>query len=122
MYGKTMTVKEKEKAVYLSNDEQIWEQHIKPLVTKKIIEEHKQNPIGKHSCSLQMVLNYLRRNHEEIIGKDVIIEAIPHKEWVLGQRVMNREKYIIFGDERYESLDAAEHGLFLKRLYKYGAL
>jgi hypothetical protein len=69
-----------------------------------------------------MVLNYLRRNHEEIIGRDVIIEAIPHKEWVLGQRVMNREKYIIFGDERYESLDAAEHGLFLKRLYKYGAL
>ncbi|GAB7387634.1 hypothetical protein BSNK01_14710 [Bacillaceae bacterium] len=107
--------------VYLETDKRILENKIKPLITKELIEEHRKNPIGKHSRELDVVLNYLRRNHEEMEGKYLIICTEPHKKWCLGQHPGARGvPYKIFMDECYDSREAAEHALFIKRLKKYG--
>lgn len=107
--------------VYLEKDQLIYENNIKPLVTKELIEEHKKNPIGKHSPNLMKVQNYLRRHHEEIEGKYLIVCLEPHEKWCLGQHPGGRHpKYTVFMDELFHSREAAEHGLFLKRLQALG--
>jgi branched-chain amino acid transport system permease protein len=109
------------KSVYMENDKRILETKIKPLITKELIEEHKRNPIGHHSKELDIVLNFLRRHHEEIKDKDLIICTEPHKKWCLGQHPGKRGvPYKIFMDECYDSREAAEHALFIKRLKKFG--
>lgn len=114
---------EVEEKAYLKLDKFILESNIKPLVTKEIIAEHERNPIGKHSTHLFKILNYFRRHHDHSNGKDLIICTIPHKEWCLGEHPGERNKeYIVFHDEKFNSREAAEHGLFLKRLKKHGLL
>ncbi|MCP1358015.1 hypothetical protein [Aneurinibacillus migulanus] len=116
-----MTEKTKDSAVYLDIDKRIFETVIKPLITKELIEEHRMNPIGKHSENLGLVLRYFRRHHEQLEGKDVIICTKPEEEWHLGEYPDERGKRpTIFLDESFGSVEAAEHGLFLKRLKKYG--
>ncbi|MFK2825302.1 hypothetical protein QYG89_06330 [Bacillus sp. B190/17] len=111
------------KKVYLEKDKYILENNIKPLITKELIEEHRKTPVGRHSHQLTMVLNYLRRNHEEIKGKDLLVCTKPHKEWCLGEHPGKRGvPYKVFEDERFDSREAAEHALFLKRLKKLGLL
>lgn len=111
----------KDKAVYMEIDKRIFETTIKPLITKELIEEHRLNPIGKHSENLGLVLRFFRRHHEQLEGKDVIICTKPEQEWHLGEYPDERGKPPkIFWDESFDSIEAAEHALFLKRLRKYG--
>lgn len=118
-----MINKAKEKEVYDEIDKSILNSYVRPLINEKIIEEHRLKPIGHHSDELERVLRYLRRHHEDLKGKDLIICTKPHKEWVLGENTGIRgEKPIIFENEKFDSREAAEHGLFLKRLKKYGLL
>lgn len=114
---------EQAKKVYLEKDKYILENNIKPLITKELIEEHRRTPVGKHSVELDLVLNFLRRNHEEIEGKDLIICTKPHKEWCLGQHPGKRGvPYKVFKDQNFDTREKAEHALFLKRLKKHGLL
>ncbi|MCM3403191.1 hypothetical protein [Cytobacillus oceanisediminis] len=111
------------KSVYLDIDRRIFETKIKPLITKELIKEHKLNPIGKHSEQLDVVLNYLRRHQEQLVGKLVIVCTDPHKEWHIGEHPAVRgERPKIFWEESFDSRETAEHGLFLKRLQKLGVL
>lgn len=110
-----------QKDVYMETDKRILENRIKPLITKELIEEHRNNPIGEHSKNLKAVLNYFRRHHEEIKGKYLVICTEPHKKWCLGEHPGERGKpYILFENECFDSREKAEHGLFIKRLKKYG--
>lgn len=114
--------KQEEKA-YMKLDKFILENNVKPLVTKEIIEEHRKKPIGQHSANLFKVLNFLRRHHDHSNGKDLIICTVPHEEWCLGEHPGERNKaYILFSDEKFDSREAAEHGLFLKRLKIHGLI
>lgn len=114
---------EQAKKVYLEKDKYILENNIKPLVTNEIIEEHRRNPVGKHSMQLDLVLNFLRRDSEELEGKDLIVCTEPHKEWCLGKHPGKRGvPYIILWDESFDTREKAEHALFLKRLKKHGLL
>lgn len=107
------------KDAYRRLDEFILQKKIKPLVTNELIEEHRRNSIGKHSPNLMKVLNYLRRHHEEIENKYLIINIEPHRKWCIGQHPGERGKgYTIFTDEFFDSREDAEHGLFVKRLKK----
>jgi len=109
------------KAVYMDKDMRIFETKVKPLITKELIEEYKSNPIGKHSEQLDIVLNFLRRHHEHMEGKYVIVCTEPHKEWRIAEHPGVRgERPTIFWDQRFDTREAAEYGLFLKRLQKYG--
>ncbi|MFB4165759.1 hypothetical protein ACE1TI_18645 [Alteribacillus sp. JSM 102045] len=110
-----------QREVYLQTDKRILEHRIKPLITKELIQEHRDNPIGKHSNDLKIVLNYLRRHHEDIKGKYLVICTEPHKKWCLGEHPGKRGvPYKVFDDECFDSREEAEHGLFIKRLKKYG--
>ncbi|OKL37813.1 hypothetical protein [Domibacillus mangrovi] len=114
---------EQAKKAYLETDKRILERNIKPLITKELIEEHRKNPVGRHSHALSQVMNYFRRNHEEIEGKDLIVCTEPHKTWCLGAHPGKRGvPYIVFSDECYDTREKAEHALFLKRLEKHGVL
>lgn len=116
-----MAQKMKHEAVYYDIDMRLFETTIKPLITKELIEEHRKNPIGKHSDDLGLVLRFFRRHHEQLEGKDVVICTTPNKEWHLGVYPGERGKGpTIFWEESFDSIEAAEHGLFLKRLKKYG--
>jgi hypothetical protein len=116
-----MSQETRDKAVYMDRDRRIFETKIKPLITKELIEEYKLNPIGKHSEQLDIILNHLRRHHEQMEGKYVIVCTTPHKEWHIGEHPGVRGKRpTIFRDESFYSREAAEYGLFLKRLQKFG--
>ena len=116
-----MTQKTKDRDVYMDIDRRIFEETIRPLITKEIIEEHRANPIGKHSEELGLVLRYFRRHHEDVAGKDVVVCTTPEKQWHLGEYPAERGKRpTIFWNECFDSIEAAEHALFLKRLRKYG--
>ena len=111
---------EHQKEIYLEADKRILEHRITPLINKDLIKEHKEKPIGSHSQDLNIVLNYLRRHHEDITGKELIICTEPHKKWCLGEHPGERGKpYIVYENECFSTREEAEHGLFIKRLKKY---
>lgn len=116
-----MSQETRDREVYLDKDRRIFETQVKPLITKELIEEYRLNPIGKHSEQLDVILNFFRRHHEQMEGKYVIVCTDPHKEWRVGVHPGVRgEKPAILWEERFDSREAAEFGLFLKRLKKYG--
>ncbi|GCL70369.1 hypothetical protein PN4B1_02690 [Paenibacillus naphthalenovorans] len=118
-----MSKKARDKEVYLDIDLRNFETRIKPLITKELIEEHRLNPIGKHSEQLDVVLNFFRRHHEQLEGKYVIVCTKPHEEWCIGEHPAVRgERPQLFEDEKFDSREAAEHGLFLKRLRHFGVV
>jgi hypothetical protein len=89
------------------------------LVTPELIDEHRRRPIGAHSSELERVLRHLRR--QPTAGKYVLVCTRRDAEWAIGRlsgvRGIGPE---IAGDERFGSLAAAEHGVFLKRLAALG--
>jgi hypothetical protein len=89
------------------------------LVTPELIDEHRLRPIGAHSPALERVLRHLRR--QPTAGKYVLVCTRRDAEWAIGRlsgvRGVGPE---IVGDERFGSLAAAEHGVFLKRLAALG--
>lgn len=105
-------------AAYKTTEEYILEHEIKPRISQAIIDEHKENPIGKHSDELERILIYFRKNHLEIDGKYILVCTKPHKEWRIaelsGQKGVPPKLLEDSFNDRFE----AEHGLFLKRLKK----
>lgn len=102
-------------------DKQILTDYVKPRVTEEIVKEHKQKPIGKHSDELERVLIYLRKHHGQMKGKYIIVCTKPHKEWCVGE--LSGVRGVppkIYRNERFNSREAAEHGVFIKRLKDLG--
>lgn len=88
---------------------------IRPLLTKKVIAEHRRDPLGDHSDPLKRVLNYLRRSTE--LTPYVIVCTKPFREWRLARMSGVRGKPPSFIDQRkYNSEAKAMHALFLKRV------
>jgi len=115
-----MTQTTKEQTTYNELDQKIQAEAIKPLVTKEIIEEHKQKPIGKHSDELERVLIYLRKNHGQMQGKLIIACTKPHQEWCIAELTGVRGQPPKLSSECFSSREEAEHGVFLKRLKNLG--
>jgi branched-chain amino acid transport system permease protein len=88
---------------------------IRPLLTKKLIAEHKRNPLGEHSDGLKRVLNYLRRS--TTLTPFVVVCTKPFREWRLAQLSGERGKAPAFIDApNYDSEAKAMHALFLRRV------
>ncbi len=115
------TVMSKDEVVYQDLDKQILGEYVKPRITKAIIEEHKRKPIGKHSDELERVLIYLRKHHGQMKGKYIIVCTKSHKEWRMGELSGIRGvPPKIYRNEKFNSREAAEHGIFLRRLKDLG--
>jgi branched-chain amino acid transport system permease protein len=70
---------------------------IRPLLTKKVIAEHKRNPIGDHSDNLKRVLNYFRRS--TTLTPYVLICTRPFREWRIARLSGERDTGPAFVDE-----------------------
>ncbi len=101
--------------IALARFEQRTRRAIRPLLTKKIISEHKHNPLGDHSDTLKRVLNCLRRS--PALTPYVIVCTRPFREWRIARMSGERGKGPVFDDDRrYNSEKKAMHALFLKRV------
>ena len=88
---------------------------IRPLITKRLIAEHKRAPLGEHSDSLKRVLNLLRRNAPS--GKLVLVCTKPFKQWRIARLSRLPGQVPIFVDDRVFNTEAkAMHAVFLLRL------
>ena len=109
-------------AAYRQVEEHIFETEIVPRVTKEIIDEHRERPIGKHSDQLERVLTYLRKNHLEMGGKYILVCTKPHEEWRIATLSGEPEGAPELLEDSFPDRYEAEHGLFLKRLADAGLL
>jgi branched-chain amino acid transport system permease protein len=80
---------------------------------RKVVEEFRRNPIGRHSPQLQRVLNLFRGAPME--DKYVLITRIPHKEWVLGQMTGKRGEPIRMTNQVFHNIEEAEWYVFRQR-------
>lgn len=99
--------------------ERMLAEQLRTLVTPQLIEEHRRRPIGSHSPALERVLRHLRR--QTPAGKLVLICTRRDAEWAVGRLSGVRGVGpTLVDDERFDSLAAAEHGVFLRRLAALG--
>ena len=88
---------------------------VRPLLTKKVIAEHKRNPLGDHSDGLKRVLNYFRRS--TTLTPYVLFCTKPFCEWRVARLSGERGKAPGFIDAlTYDSEEKAMHAVFLKRV------
>lgn len=98
----------------------IFEREIKPRVTADIIREHRERPIGHHSDDLERVLLHLRSHHRTMQGKYILVCTVPHEEWRIAELSGRRNEPPVLLDEIFNDRNAAEHGVFLRRLRDAG--
>ena len=85
---------------------------LRPLLTRKIIAEHKRDPVGIHSDELGRVLNYFRRPN--MMERYVIVCTRPFKRWRVARMTGVPGQGPVFADERtYNSEAKAAHAVFL---------
>lgn len=107
-------------------EQKMLKEKLQLLVTREIIEEHKLNPIGKHSDQLEKLLFYLRKYHPSVClnqqkGRYVIICTKPHQEWCIGE--LSDVRGVppkLLTDESFTSRQEAEHDVFIRRLKDIG--
>ena len=88
---------------------------IRPLLTRKVIAEHKRDPVGIHSDALDRVLNYFRRPN--LLERYVIVCTRPFKQWRIARITGVPGEAPVFVDERtYSSEAKAAHAVFLMRV------
>jgi hypothetical protein len=88
---------------------------LRPLLTKKIMGEHRRDPTGYHSDPLKRVLNYFRRSPG--LPPYVIVCTRPFREWRVARLSGVRGIPPAFVDERKFSSEAkAMHAVFLLRV------
>src|SRR5262249_22621929 len=88
---------------------------LRPLLTKKIIAEHKRDPVGIHSDALDRVLNYFRRPN--LLERHMIVCTRPFKQWRIARMTGIPVEAPVFVDERtYTSEARAAHAVFLLRV------
>lgn len=97
----------------------MWDQRmravLRPLITKKVIAEHKRDPLGRHSDALSRVLNYIRRRTP--YGRCVVVCTRPFKQWRVARLPGVRGQPPVFADDKtYNSEAKAMHALFLMRI------
>jgi branched-chain amino acid transport system permease protein len=88
---------------------------IRPLITSRLIVEHKRDPLGEHSDSLKRVLNLLRRTAPN--GKYVLVCTQPFKQWRIARVSGLYGRGPVFVDGRRFNTEAkAMHAVFLLRI------
>lgn len=89
--------------------------HLRTLITPALIEEHRANPIGQHSDSLERVLNYFRR--APLDGKYALFELEPNRKYKIMVTTGRGGGLPQDTDEEvYTDKNDALHAVFLKRV------
>jgi hypothetical protein len=81
---------------------------------KAVVAEFRANPIGRHSPTLQRVLNAMRTG--PLAGKYVLVCTRPHAEWMLAQFPDEQGQPLKLHHNRiFHSIDEAEWEVFKLR-------
>jgi branched-chain amino acid transport system permease protein len=84
-----------------------------------LVATHAANPLGPHPDELARVLNVFRAQGTR--GKNVILSLADEEGWrvatITGRGV---EGSVNVTEERYDSIEEAEHAIFLRRLRASG--
>ena len=101
--------------VYVDFDAKLRER-IKALITPELIEEHRADPLGIHSDTLDRVLNYFRRQPQA--GKYIIVATRPWEEYRIGVLSGVRgQPAEILDEPTFATEHEALHGIFLRRIH-----
>ncbi len=103
-------------ALYHQRFDKMQRDYLKTLVCDKIIEEHRQKPLGQHSEALERLLLYFRRAPQ--VDKYAIRRegfGGPHKIVAFsGERGTSPR---VVEDKEYDTIEEAYHGVFMRRVY-----
>lgn len=99
----------------------IWRNTIKPLLTDAIVEEHRADPLGHHSPTLDMVLAYLRNDPLREVPRLVVVILKPGEQWAIGEVPWDRRAPVHVRPDTYDSVAEIEHVIFLERLARVEA-
>lgn len=102
--------------VYMAAFDKRIRERLRALVSEEIIEEHRRKPVGQHSDALERLLNYFRRG--ALKGKLGLFQADPNVPRYQMVRFSGSSSVppVVEGNEVFESLDAAYHAVFLRRI------
>ncbi len=113
-----------EEAIEFSDKQEIYyrrfqkrlRESLKSLVTDELIEEHRLDPLGKHSDALNRVLNYFRRG--EMADKYAIMRQPDgfHKYKIVAFSGERSTPPRLVDDRVYEDINEAYHAVFLLRV------
>jgi N,N-dimethylformamidase len=102
-------------------DQHILERRVRPLVDAALINEHREHPLGPHSPRLTEVLHFLRRSPDPELRRYVVLRIGRPLQWAIGVRpVAHTGEPHLLDELRYATRAAAEHAVFLQRIYDYG--
>jgi hypothetical protein len=107
---------QKQQAVTADLFRYMWRNQIAPLISDEIVAEHRGNPIGKHSPTLDMVLSFLRSDPLPTEPRLVVVILKPEQEWGIGEHTRVEGVPIRVRPGTYTSVDEIEHAIFLERL------
>ncbi len=107
---------EKQQAITNDINRYIWRNTIEPLVDDTIIEEHRNDPLGKHSPHLDMVLAFVRSDPVPDKPRLVVIILKPEEEWAIGEHSRQKGVPVRVRPGSYTSVEEIEHEIFLERL------
>ena len=97
----------------------ILDRWIRPKVSSKLIQEHRQDPFGKHSPELDIVLNFLRRRPLKEKPMYVVVR-VATDVYVIGEVSDVRGQPVRFvGGRTFPSEEEVEHAVFLRQLGDY---
>jgi len=89
------------------------------LVTPEVVDEHRGQPTGNHSPALAEVLVYFRQ--APTAGKLAILAVEPGRQWQVIRLSGAQDQPHDLGDPaRFDSVEAAAHEVFLRRLAELG--
>jgi hypothetical protein len=94
----------------------IWRTTIAPLLSAELIEEHRRDPVGRHSPALEKVLDFVRGNPVPDALPLVLLTVVPGREWAIAEYPPPGEIAPRVRPATYASRAEAEHDIFLERL------
>jgi hypothetical protein len=99
----------------------VWTYNLRPLLTTELVAEHREFPFGPHSPALEMLVGFLRSDVDSAKAY-IVICVDPDALWAIGEysHVSGTSAPIRLLAERFDSIDSAEHDIFLRRLQDLG--
>jgi branched-chain amino acid transport system permease protein len=102
-------------AIYQRRFQASQRDHLRSLITDELIEEHRQNPTGLHSETLERVLLYFRK--AELAGKYAVYCTKPFESYrIVALSGLPGVPPRVVDDRTYDSVDEAYHAVFLRRI------
>jgi branched-chain amino acid transport system permease protein len=100
--------------VYRDHFDKMTRIHLRRLIDSRLIEEHRRNPAGRPSEALGRVLAYFRRLPA---SRQYLIRELPGGKYrIIAMAPARRGRPIDADEVVFDTLEAAYHGVFLKKL------